>query len=291
MTGHLTPERAGPRAEGRCSTITSTAGCGRRPSRAGPGVRLPGLADDRRRRPGALVQPRGQAQRPRALPGDVRPHRRRDAAPGRHRAGRLRVRPGPRRRRRRLRRGAHGARAVHRGRADARRGDGGDPRRLRQGLGGDRPDDLRHRHGHAHGGAQPGDRRAGRALARRRRRRLRHRRRRGRLPADAPPRRVPVRDAGELPHHDPCRRGVRAAVDLGGGAVVRRRAAGPRRAHRRRHHRADRQRAARPAGRVHPRHADPARAVPDVERQHGRRARRSPSTRSRCCAGCGSGSR
>ena len=129
---------------------------------------------------GALVQPRRQAQRPGAVPRDVRPHGRRDAAPRRDRARRLRVRPGPRRRRRRVRRGAHGARAVHRGRADARRGDAGDPRRLRQGLGRDRPDDLRHRHGDAHGGAQPGDRRAGGAVARRRRRRVRHRRRRGR---------------------------------------------------------------------------------------------------------------
>ena len=44
-----------------------------------------------------------------------------------------------------------------------------------------------------------------------RRRRLRHRRRRGRLSADAPPRRVPVRDARELPLDDPRRRGVRPA--------------------------------------------------------------------------------
>ncbi len=160
-----------------------------------------------------------------------------------------------------------------------------------RGVGGHRPDDLRHRHGDAHGGAQPGDRRAGGALARRRRRRLRHRRRRGRLPADPAPRRVPVRDAGELPHHDPRRRGVRPAEHLGGRAVVRRRAPRPRRAHRRRHHRPARQRAARAARRLRPRHADPARAVPDVERQHRRRAPRSPSTRSRCSAGCASASR
>ena len=215
MTGHLTPS-CWPARPRRCSTTTSTAGCGRRPSIELAGeYGYHGPADDRRRRAGALVQPRRQAQRPRAVPGDVRPHRRRDAAPGRHRAGGLRVRPGPRRRRRRLRRGAHGAGAVHRGRADARRGDAGDPRRLRQGLGRDRPDDLRHRHGDAHGGAQPGDRRAGRALAGRRGRRVRHRRRRGRLPADAPPRRVPVRDAGQLPHDDPRRRGVRAAERSG----------------------------------------------------------------------------
>ncbi len=87
-------------------------------------------------------------------------------------------------------------------------------------------------------------------------------------PADPPPRRLPVRDARELPRHHPRRRGVRAAEHLGGGAVVRRRAARPRRAHRRRHQRSAGRRAARPAGRVRPRHADPARAVPDVERQH-----------------------
>ena len=46
-----------------------------------------------------------------------------------------------------------------------------------------------------------------------------------------------------------------------------------------------------PAGGVRPRHPHPARAVPDVERQHRRRRDRSPSTRSRCCGGCGSGSR
>ena len=82
-----------------------------------------------------------------------------------------------------------------------------------------------------------------------------------------------------------------AAQHLGGRAVVRGRAPRPRRAHRRRHHRAARQRGAGPAGGVRPRHPDPAGAVPDVERQHRRRRRRSPSTRSRCCGGCASGSR
>ena len=38
-----------------------------------------------------------------------------------------------------------------------------------------------------------------------------------------------------------------------------------------------------PAGRLRPRPAHPARAVPDVERQHRRRRRRSPTTRSGCC--------
>ena len=76
---------------------------------------------------------------------------------------------------------------------------------------------------------------------------LRHRRQRGRQPADPAPRRLPARGGGELPHHDPRRRGVRAAVDLGGGAALRRRAARPRRAHRRRH-RGRRRRARPPSG-------------------------------------------
>jgi UTP-glucose-1-phosphate uridylyltransferase len=99
----------------RCSTTTSTAGCA--PATV---VELAqeygyeGPADDRRRRARHLVQPWGQAQRPRALPRDVRPHRRRDAGPRRDRTGRLRVRPGPRRRQRRLRRGPLRSRAQHR---------------------------------------------------------------------------------------------------------------------------------------------------------------------------------
>ena len=190
-----------------------------------------------------------------------------------------------------LRRGAHGAGAVHRGRADARRGDAGDPRRVRQGLGGHRPDDLRHRHGDAHGGPQPGDRRAGRALARRRRRRVRHRRRRGRLPAHPAPRRVPVRHAGQLPHHDPRRRGVRrcrasgrpcsgagpsasatacASSTTSPGRPATRSSAGWRRS------------CATPGSRsscARRRTSTPASSAP------------SPSTRSRCCGGCASGSR
>ena len=56
--------------------------------------------------------------------------------------------------------------------------------------------------------------------------------------------------ARERPLHDPRRRGVRAAVDLGGAAVVRRRPARPRRADRRRHHRrADGRRRARAGSR------------------------------------------
>ena len=292
MTRPPHPRAAGRGRRRRCSTTTSTAGCGRRRSielareygyRGLPTTDVDDLAH---------WFNRGAKRNDLVLYLETFAH---TVGVMQHKDAIERVAfecaAGPRRRRRRVRRGAHGARAVHRGRADARRGDAGDPRRLRPGLGGDRPDDLRHRHGDAHGGAQPGDRRAGRALARRRRRRVRHRRRRGRLPADPPPRRVPVRDAGELPHHDPRRRGVRPAEHLGGRAVVRRRAPRPRRAHRRRHHRPARQRAARAAGRLRPRHADPARAVPDVERQHGRRAARSASTRSRCCAGCASASR
>ena len=129
------PLRAG--AEGaapRSPRRRAAPGHGRR---AGQRVRLHAPADDRCRRAGHVVQPRRQAQRPRPLPGDVRPHDRRDAAPRRHRAGRLRVRRGPRRRRRGLRRGADGAGAVHRGGADARRGDAGDPRRLRPRVGRD----------------------------------------------------------------------------------------------------------------------------------------------------------
>ena len=134
------------------------------------------------------------------------------------------------------------------------------------------------------------DRRAGGALPRRRRGRLRHRRRRGRLPAHPAPGRLRVPAAGELPLHHPRRRGVRAAVDLAGDPVVRRRPARARRAHRRRH----RARAGRPdagaAGRVRAGQADPAGAVPVVERADRRGRRRSPSTRSACCATCGSGS-
>ncbi len=111
--------------------------------RAGRRVRLRRPPDHRRRRSRDVVQPRRQAQRPGALPRDVRPHGRRDAGPRRDRAGRLRVRPGPRRRRRRLRRGPLRPRAQHREGADPRRGDGGGARRLPAWFGRHRPDDLR----------------------------------------------------------------------------------------------------------------------------------------------------
>ena len=74
------------------------------------------------------------------------------------------------------------------------------------------------------------------ALSRPWRGRVRRGRRRGRLPADPPPRRVPVRAAGELPRHAARGRGLRPAVDLGGAAVVQRRAARARRTDHRRHH-------------------------------------------------------
>ena len=54
--------------------------------------------------------------------------------------------------------------------------------------------------------------------------------------------------------------------------------------------RARRHRPARPARRVRPRPAGAARAVPDLQRPHRRRRRRSPTTRSSCSAGCASGS-
>ena len=71
-----------------------------------------------------------------ALPGDVRPHRRGDADRRRAAPGRARVRRGPRRRRRRLRRGALRPGAAHRGRADPRGGHRGRARRLRRGRAG-----------------------------------------------------------------------------------------------------------------------------------------------------------
>ena len=123
------------------------------------------------------------------------------------------------------------------------------------------------------------------------RRRLRRRRPGEGLPADPPPRRLRPRPARELPHHDPRRRVVRAAVDLGGAPVLRRRAARPRRPDRRRHHRPRRRLGrARPAGGVRPRPARPARDVPDLERPHRRRAIDRASTRSTCSAGSATGS-
>ena len=92
--------------------------------------------------------------------------------------------------------------------------------------------------------------------------------------------------------HDPRGRGVRAAVHLGGAAVVRGRPARARRADRRRHHRRRRRhRQARPPRRLRARQADPAGDVPDVQRPHRAPRRRWPSTRSACSPRCASGSR
>ena len=121
--------------------------------------------------------------------------------------------------------------------------------------------------------------------------RLRHRRAGGRLPAHAPPRRVQPDRARELPLHDPRRRGVRAAVDLGGAPVVRRRAARPRRAHRGRHHGAAATAGWRSAGSL------PTCAIGACRSRCARRPTCTPappppsrSTRSICCAGSASGS-
>ena len=147
-------------------------------------------------------------------------------------------------------------------------------------------------HGDAPGGPLGGDRRARRPLARRRRRRLRHRGPGGRLPADPPPRRVRVRPPRELPHHDPRRRVVRAAVDLGGAPVLRRGAARPRRPDRRRHHRRGRRH--RRTSAASPRSCATAGSRSSCARRptSTRAARpRSPSTRSTCSAASASGSR
>ena len=98
--------------------------------------------------------------------------------------------------------------------------------------------------------------------------------------------------AGELPHHDPRRGGVRAAVDLGGDPVLRGRAARPRRPHRRRHRGRPTTAATSWAGwprscatgGCRSRCAPPRTCTPA-------RPPRSPSTPSGCCAGCASGSR
>ena len=84
-------------------------------------------------------------------------------------------------------------------------------------------------------GQLPGDRRALGRLPRQRRRGFDIAGAEAGYPAHPPPRRVRVPPARELPLHDPRRRGIRAAVDLGGHPVVRRRSARPRRADRRRH--------------------------------------------------------
>ena len=132
-----------------------------------------------------MVHRGGRQRVARALPGDLRPHRRRHADRARAHPGRPRVRRGPRRRRRRVRRGPLRPRAARRQRADPRRGRRRRPGGLRRGHRGDRRADRRTPA--AHRDAPPGqvarDRRARRRVARPRGGRLRHRRRRGGLPA------------------------------------------------------------------------------------------------------------
>ena len=178
-----------------------------------------------------------------------------------------------------------------------RRGDRGHarglPDRIDAGSRGRQP--HRHeaaRHRDAPGGPIGRGRRMRDPLARRRRRRLRRRRPGEGLSADPLPRCLRDDPAGELPHHDPRRRVVRAAVDLGGAPVRGRRAARARRPDRRRHHRPRRRLGrARPAGGVRPRPARAARDVPDARTSTPAPRRRSPSTRSTCSAGSASGSR
>ena len=112
----------------------------------------------------------------------------------------------------------------------------------------------------------------------------------GGLAAEPSPGRLPVHPPGELPPHHPRGRGLRAAVDLGGGAVLRHRAAGPRGADRRGHrHLPQRSGDARPPGRLHPRPAHPAGDVPVVQRADRRGHLDRAPTRCGCCASCSSG--
>ena len=138
---------------------------------------LPTTDPDELRRPHL---PRGQPQRPGPLPRDLRAHRRGDADARGARAGGGRVRRGPRRRRRGLRRDPLRAGAAHRAGPHPRRGGRGRARRLRARLGRHAADHPRALLGHAPAGASAGDRRAGAAPPRRGRVRLRHRRPRGR---------------------------------------------------------------------------------------------------------------
>ena len=121
--------------------------------------------------------------------------------------------------------------------------------------------------------------------------RLRHRRQRGGQPADPAPGGLPGDRQGQPPSPStPARRS--ACPRSGRRAAVRRRAAGPRRAHRRGHHlRRRRPRPARPAGRLRARPPGGARDVPHLERRTPARPTRSPSTPSACSPACATGSR
>ena len=186
-----------------------------------------------------MVQPGRQAERPRAVPRDVRPHGRCDAASSDaiervafECAQRSRCR------RRRLRRGPHGPRVVHsRQGLDARRGHGRDPRRDSQrGSRGHRSDDLRdlpsamRTAAHSLEIAQLAVKLSGP-----RRGRVRHRRCRGRLPTDRA-----TSSAFQYVMRENFHSTIHAGeafglpVDLGSPAVLRRRPARSRRAHRRR---------------------------------------------------------
>ena len=206
MTTPLTSTRSGRRPR-RCCTTTSTAGCDRRPCWSSPSQtgydELPATDVDEL----GDVVPHRRAQRiAGALPRTVRPHRRRDADAGGAAPGRLRVRRGPGRRQRRLRRDPVRARTAHRPRAVAGRGGrrrAGRLRRRREGRQRRGPRHHRALPGHrdAARGAVTGDRRAGDPVPGQGRRRLRHRRCGGRLPADAASRRVRVHAKQQRPLH------------------------------------------------------------------------------------------
>ena len=274
------------------STTTSTAGCGPAPSSSSPPSTATSCPP-----PTPTSSRAGSPRAPTGATSSCTSRRSSTRSPSCRsrgdRAGRRRVRRGPRRRRRRLRRGAHGARAVPRAGPDASTRPS---RRCSPGSTG--PSGRRDIEiglivtAMRHAANSHRDRRGRPPPPRPGRRRVRHRRQRVRQPAVPPPRRLPQDRRGRLPHHDPRRRGVRPAVDLGGAADLRRRAARPRGAHRRRHHRRRRRPGpARPAGLVRPRPPGAAGDVPHVERphRHRRHDRRAPDRPAH--AGCASGSR
>ena len=153
-----------------------------------------------------VVPHRGPQRLAGALSGAVRAHRRRHADPGGAASGGVRMRGGPGRRQRRLRRGAVRARIAHGRRTVARRRGrrgAGRVRRRGEGRGRGRP---------SHHGALPGDgdapcrtvardRRAGDPVPRQGCRRLRHRRRRGRVSAHPASRRLRVHAKQQRPLH------------------------------------------------------------------------------------------
>ena len=204
-----------------------------------------------------------------------------------------RVRRGPRRRRRRLRRGALRPRAAREQRARPRRGGRGGAAGLRRGAAaaGGRIEVRQLLTAMRHRARSMEIARAGGRLAGPGRGRVRHRRGRGGLPAHPAPGRLRVPPARERPLHDPRRRGVRAAVDLAGDPVVRRRPARARGADHRRHHGRRRRVGATSARwrRTCGTSGSRWRCAPRPTSRPGRRPR-SPSTRSGCSPGCGSGS-